>query len=155
VISGIRLQRLDAALKHRNFVLQRFAEYELEAIVDCWRAARACLPLINSTRPLNSGTDEAVLSSNFSRLSEGHDKLIEALGRHEPFLPDSMVDNLDATARVVRLELSNIRYHTHFEGTWWDDGQRNQDEFARLSGTLKTQVRERATALRAESQEAR
>jgi hypothetical protein len=51
-----RLQRLDSALKHRNFLLQRFAEYELEGIVECWRSARACVPLINATRPEDSGT---------------------------------------------------------------------------------------------------
>ena len=77
-----KLQRLDAALAHRNYVLQRLAEFELEALTECWQAARACLPLINETRPINSGIDEAVLKTNYERLSEGHDKLIETLGRH-------------------------------------------------------------------------
>lgn len=54
---------------------------------------------------MDSGTDETTLSCNWA-LSDGHNKLIEALGRHEPFLPDSIVDNLDAMGRVVRLELS-------------------------------------------------
>ena len=44
------------ALKQHSFLLQRFAEYELEGIVECWRAARACVPLINATRPIDSGT---------------------------------------------------------------------------------------------------
>jgi len=29
-----KLQRLDAALQHRNYVLQRLAEFELEAITE-------------------------------------------------------------------------------------------------------------------------
>lgn len=76
-----RLQRLDAALKHRNYLLQRLAEYELEAITDCWRAARACLPVLNATRPLDSGTDEAVLTANATNLSEAHNSLIDVIGR--------------------------------------------------------------------------
>lgn len=62
-----KLQRLDAALRHRNYVLQRFAEFELEAVTECWRAARACLPLINATRPLDSGTNEEVLQKNCTK----------------------------------------------------------------------------------------
>lgn len=145
-----KLQRLDAALQHRNYLLQRLAEFELEAITECWRAARACLPLINSTRPFDSGTDEAVLQVNFTNLSEGHNKLIEVLGRHEMFLSRPVVDTLDGIARVVRLELSNIRHHEHFKDRWWDDGERNREEFQRLCSSLLGQVRERAAELRVE-----
>jgi hypothetical protein len=80
-----KLQRLDSALRHRNYLLQRLAEFELEAITGCWRAARACLPLINVTRPIDSGTDEDDLRVNAANLSEGHHKLIEAIGRHDCF----------------------------------------------------------------------
>lgn len=38
-----RLRRLDARLKHRNYVLQRIAEFELVALAECWHAARASL----------------------------------------------------------------------------------------------------------------
>jgi len=148
-----KLQRLDAALKHRGFVLQRFAEYELEGLVECWRAARACLPLINATRPDDSGTDEAVLSSNYSMLGDAHNKLIEILGRHEPFLPDPIVENLDAMGQVVRMELSNIKHRPAFQGTWWEDGARNREQFSRLNVALKAQVRQRFNELRAASEE--
>src|SRR3990167_1183091 len=120
-----RLQRLDAALQHRNYVLQRLAEFELEAITECWRAARACLPLINATRPHDSGTDEGALQARYTDLSEGHNKLLEALGRHEIFLSQAVIDVLDGIGRVVRLELSNIRHHEHFKGSWWDEGEKN------------------------------
>lgn len=146
-----RLQRLDAALKHRNYLLQRLAEFELEAMTECWRAARACLPLINATRPLDSGTDDVVLEANFASLSEGHNKLIEVIGRHEMFLSKPVVDTLDAIARVVRLELSNIRHHKHFEGSWWDDGERNRGEFQKHCDALLGLVRQRAVELRAET----
>jgi hypothetical protein len=74
-----KLQRLDAALKHRNYLLQRLAEFGLEAITECWRAARACLPLINATRPDDSGTDETTLQANCTNLSEAHNKLIDVI----------------------------------------------------------------------------
>ena len=146
-----KLQRLDAALKHRNYVLQRLAEYELEAVTECWRAARACLPLINSTRPIDSGTDEAVLEKNWASLSEGHNRLIDTIGRHEMFLSGTVVDTLDAIARTVRLELSNIRYHERFKDPWWEEGAKNREEFQRLCTSLLGQVRERAGELRAET----
>lgn len=145
-----KLQRLDAALRHRNYVLQRFAEFELEAITECWRFTRACLPLINTTRPLDSGTDEEVLQKNYANLSDAHNKLIDAIGRHEVFLQVAIVETLDGIGHVIRLELSNIRHNEHFKGTWWEDGERNRNEFKTLCNTLLKQVKSRAGELRAE-----
>lgn len=146
-----RLQRLDAALKHHNYLLQRLAEFELEAITECWRTARACLPLINATRPPDSGTDETILQANFTNLSEAHNKLIEVVGRHEMFLSKTVVDTLDAIGRVIRMELSNIQYHKHFEGSWWEEGEKNRSEFKQLCDSLLTQIRDRAGELRVET----
>lgn len=146
-----KLQRLDAALQHRNYLLQRLAEFELEAITECWRAARACLPLINATRPYDSGTDEGMLQRNFANLSEAHNKLVETMGRHELFLPTAVVETLDGIGRAIRKELSNIRHEEHFEGSWWEDGKKNRDEFKRLCDALLQQVKSRTAELRAES----
>ena len=146
-----KLQRLDAALQHRNYVLQRLAEFELEAITECWRAARACLPLINATRPYDSGTDEGTLQTNFANLSEAHNKLVETMGRHELYLPTAVVETLDGIGRAIRTELSNIRHNEHFKGSWWEDGEKNRDEFKRLCDALLQQVKGRAAELRAES----
>lgn len=146
-----RLARLDAALQHRGFVLQRFAEYELEAIVECWRAARTCLPLINSARPLDSGDGpeaEDTLTSAYSALSNGHNILIENIGRHEPFLPDAIVQTLDTLSQVLRFEMSNIRHHPHFQGTWWTEAAENQRVFAETCSQLQRQVRQRTSELR-------
>src|SRR5688572_2273001 len=41
------LRRLDAVLGHRSYLLQRFAEMELEGLRECWTMARACLPAVN------------------------------------------------------------------------------------------------------------
>ncbi len=143
------LQRLDAALQHRNYVLQRLAEFELEALTECWRAARACLPLINATRPPDGGIDEDTLRLNFVNLSDGHNKLIEAIGRHEIVLSPSVIETLDAIGRVIRLELSHIRHHEHFRGPWWEEGDKNRGDFQRLCNLLLGQVRDRAAELRA------
>lgn len=144
-----KLQRLDAALKHRNYVLQRFAEFELEGITECWRAASACLPLINAIRPYDSGTDENVLQTNYANLSAAHNKLIETIGRHELFLSSAIVDTLEVIGRVIRGELSNIRHDEHFKGSWWKDGERNRGEFKQLCNALLKQVKSRAGELRA------
>lgn len=60
-------------------------------------------------RPRDSGTDEDVLQTNFAHLSEGHNKLIEVLGRHEIFLSPAVIDTLDGIGRVVRMELLRRR----------------------------------------------
>src|SRR5947209_19434584 len=73
-----KLHRLDALLEHGNFLLQRFAEFELEALTECWRAARACLPLLNATRPYDSGTNEDVLVANAKLLGDAHNVLLAA-----------------------------------------------------------------------------
>ncbi|SRR5258708_21395682 len=143
-----KLKKLEASLEHQNYVLQRLAEFELEAITECWRAARACLPLINATRPHDSGIDEDVLQARYTDLSDGHNKLLEALGRHEIFLSPPVIDVLDGIGRIVRLELSNIRHHEHFKGEWWEQGEKNLEDFKQLCDALSIQVRARAAELR-------
>lgn len=132
-------------------MLQRLAEFELEATTECWRAARACLPLINATRPHDSGTDEKILQIHFKNLSDAHNKLIEVVGRHEMFLSSAVVDTLDAIGRVIRAELSNIQHDEHFKGSWWKDGEKNRGEFRQLCNELLDQARGRAGELRAEA----
>lgn len=149
------LQRLDARLEHRNFVLQRFAELELEGLADCWRAARACVPLLNETRPINSGTDTEVLRRNTERLVDGHNKLIEVVGRHEVFLPPGIVRTLDRMSELLRLELSHIRHHPAFQDRWWEEGEQNQRHYADLVKDLLMQMKERATTLREEEEAGR
>jgi hypothetical protein len=146
----VKLRRLDAALEHHNFLLRRFAEFELEAITECWRAARACVPLLNSTRAIDSGTDEGILAVRKQELSDAHNALLSTIGRHEPFLPDDVAGKLEAIRRVVALELSNIHHHRHFEGDWWDKGEANQRALKELTDGLLTHVKARANELRAD-----
>lgn len=144
-----RLRRLDAVLQHGNFMLQRFAEFELEAITECWRAARACLPLLNATRPEDSGTNEDALQANVARLSDAHNALLTTVGRHEPFLATPMADTLHSIALVVRRELSQINHRPHFVGDWWDQGARNQKELDDLINLLLGMVKVSVVAIRA------
>jgi hypothetical protein len=146
-----RLQRLDAALQHRNFLLQRFAEFEVEGLTECWRAARACLPLINGTRPHDSGTELARLNTSTAQLSEAHNTLIEAIGKHEVHLTDPIVEKLDGLGRVLRLELYQIGHRKPFEDDWWEQGEKNRGEFKSLCDELLTLVRARVAALRSEA----
>lgn len=74
------------------------------------------------------------------------------MGKHEPFIPAEMVATLDEIARTIRLELSHIRHHEHFVGTWWEEGERNSREVKRLTDALLEQVRRRAAQLRAEQE---
>jgi hypothetical protein len=58
------LARLDAALEHRNLVLQRLADIELQGLRECWQRARECHVHVNGLRPVDSGTDERANSSS-------------------------------------------------------------------------------------------
>lgn len=148
-----KLHRLDALPEHGNFLLQRFAEFELEAITECWRAARACLPLLNATRPYDSGTNEDVLVANAKLLGEAHNVLLAAVGRHEPFLAPAIVEELNAIGYVVRLELSHISHHARFKDTWWEDGEKNRVTLQAHSDALLALVQARMAQLRAKAEE--
>ena len=89
------LQRHEHALGHRSFLMQRFAEMELEALRECWRTARACLPAINAPRAINGGTDLADLARDTEALRVAHNALLESLNKHEPFLGDDVVELLE------------------------------------------------------------
>lgn len=143
-----KLARLEATLEHGNFLLQRFAELELNAITACWQKARACLPLINAIRPHDSGTNKDLLTARAEELGDAHNELLEVLGQHEPFLPPAMAVAMDQIGRVVRLELSQIRTHKAFEGDWWEKGAKNQADVATLTGALLVLVKQRIAELR-------
>jgi hypothetical protein len=150
-----RLHKLEATLEHGNFLLQRFAEFELEATRECWSAARACLPRINATRPADSGTEETTLQENFRHLAAAHDNLLGKLGQHEPFLIRAIADNLESIGQAVRRELSQIQHSPHFKGKWWDQGESNRNEVKRLSDALLELVKNRIRELRASAENAR
>jgi len=146
-----KLQRLDAALIHKTYLLQRITEFELEALTDCWRAARACLPLINGTRPHDCGLDPERLKTATAQLSAAHNSLIETLGKHEVHLPKAVVDTLEAIGRTVRLEILQLQTRTPFEDVWWEQGEKNRDDFKGQCDTLLHQVRTRVAEIRAEA----
>ena len=104
--------------------------------------------MINDTRPVDSGTDEDRLNAAWSALGTAHNQLLIAHGRHEPFLPDAIIQSLETIGRIVRLELSYISHHPHFEGDWWEDGERRRDEFEAMLSLFRQQVRDRAAELR-------
>jgi hypothetical protein len=145
-----KLRRLDSRLTHGNFVLQRLAEAEMEGITACWRLASKLLPLINGVRPPNSSKDVAALMGRANDLSEGHDKLLDELSEHEPFLPAAIRDTLNVMTRIARVELTMVSTDKPFETPqWWKDGKQNRDEMGAMHGQLLTQVKERLLELRA------
>lgn len=88
---------------------------------------------------------------NARRLGDAHNVLIEVLGKHEVFLPDSVTTLIGALARTVRLELSHIQHHERFGGSWWDEGEANQLAFKATCDELRALVRLRTAQLRAET----
>lgn len=148
-----RLRRLEAALKHGTYVLQRLAEFELEAIEQCWQAAWSVVPRLNATRPVDSGIDEAVLTSRANELAEAHNKLLEAVGRHRPFLDDAVTELLNKMGQVARLELSQIAHHEHFKGDWWEKGAQNQVDLKALEDALHLLVQAKLMTLRQAAQD--
>jgi hypothetical protein len=149
------LRRLDRTLEHGNFLLRRAAEFELEALTETWRAARVCLPLINATRPVDSGKDLAALTRNTALLSDAHNALVETLGRHEPFLPDDIAITLDEIRKAVAQELHQIQHQQPFANKWWEEGAANQAAVKTRSDALLVQVRSRNRLLREDAERSR
>ena len=148
-----RLRRLDSRLKHGNFVLQRLAEAEIESITACWRLASKLLPLINSVRPHNSSKDVDALMERAKNLSAGHDKLLDALSEHEPFLPPAITDTINEMTKLARMELTIIQSDEPFEPEWWKDGSENRKEMKALHHQFLGQVKDRLLEIR-QTQEA-
>lgn len=143
-----RLKRLESALTHKNFIQQRFAELELDAITTCWRTSRQLLPLHYAVRAADSGTDETSLQERARALAESHDEALASLQQHEPFLPQEIADTMDEVLTIVRAELSDIQHHEHFVGPWWDEGQRHHEAVGALTNRMLEQVKTRTSALR-------
>lgn len=126
------LSRLNAALQHQNFVLQRLAEIELNGIHSCWRAAITGHHLANGVRPVDCGTDAEDLRSRVRALASAHDTLLTLIGKYDPFMDEGVRTILHDVARVLRLEISQAS-HDAFTTRWWDQGDENR-------ATLETQV---------------
>ena len=146
------LRRLDAALGHRSYLLQRFAEMELEGLRECWTKARACLPAINAPRAINSGKDLDELRVRVEFLRTAHNELLETMSKHEPFLPESVVTLLEQVRQKANLELIQIGSRKPFEGggpgiDWWDQGRKNQEAVSQLTDALKLVVKARIVEL--------
>ena len=149
------LKRLDAALGHRSFLMQRFAEMELEGLRECWQKARACLPAINGPRGMNSGTNLDEFRTRTEVLRVAHNSLMESLGNHEPFLPEPVVTLVEQVRQKVNLELLQIGTQEPFTSggdgkDWWDQGHENQKAVNNLTEALKVVVRARVVELTTE-----
>lgn len=125
------LARLDAALEHRNFLLQRLAELELQGIRECWQHAKQCHHLVNGLRPVDRGVDNEALEGRLRQTGAAHDELLTKLGEWEPFLAAEFVGPLREARRVIALELSQARRNPFNANGWWEDGHNNRAAFRR------------------------
>jgi hypothetical protein len=148
-----KIKRLESRLEHGNFLLQRFAEYEFQALTECWRAAKACEPLLNAMRP--DDADKAALPANAKALSIAHDRLLRVTGRHAPFLPQVSSRALDSMTRILRLEISNYQTDKDFVLDLKDKGLKNRSEFEALVNVLLAEVQQRVSELRNEAERQR
>jgi hypothetical protein len=141
------LARLDATLQHQTFLLQRFADIELQGMVACWSRAVHSMHLLNGIRPLDSGTDRDALESRLAELTEAHNGLLSEYGKHDPFLHASVSQLLADITRLLRLELSQARREV-FEPRWWDQGDTNRQRGEELRTSLRVAIQARVSELR-------
>jgi hypothetical protein len=141
------LARLDAALEHRNLVLQRLADIELQGLRECWQRARECHVHVNGLRPVDSGTDEDAFRERWKALGEAHNAFLSKLGEFEPFLEDPITDLLEKIRYVVALEISQSQ-RERFTSHWWDQGTENQEKCKRLVEDLRVAIRARVAEFR-------
>lgn len=141
------LARLNAALQHRNFVLQRLAEIELNGLHSCWRAAITAQHLLNGVRPHDCGTDAVALRERVAALASGHNTLLTLAGKYDPFLDGSIRDLLYEITKTVRLELAQAERGA-FASEWWDQGDRNKAAMELQIATLRANVQRRVAFLR-------
>jgi hypothetical protein len=141
------LSRLNAALQHQNFVLQRLAEIELNGIHSCWRAASSGQHLVNGVRPVDCGTDAEALRVRIKQLAAAHNTLLALIGKYDPFLDQDVRTILHEIARVLRLEISQASREA-FTSRWWDQGEENRAALETQVTGLRAAVQLRIAALR-------
>jgi hypothetical protein len=113
------LARLDAALEHRNFLLQRLAGLERQGIRECWQQAKQCHYLVNGLRPVDCGTDRDALSSRLNETRAAHNALLTKFSEWEPFLSPGFCELLRQVRRLVALELSQAGRDAFNPDGWW------------------------------------
>jgi len=141
------LARFDAALEHRNLVLQRLADIELQGLRECWQRARECHVHVNGLRPVDSGQDEEAFRARWVALGEAHNAFLSKLAEFEPFLEGPITDVLDKIRYVVALEISQSQ-RERFTSRWWDQGTENQEKCERLVEDLRLAIRRRVADFR-------
>ncbi|HEY0874257.1 MAG TPA: hypothetical protein VGD94_12355 [Vicinamibacterales bacterium] len=141
------LARFDAALEHRNLLLQRLADIELQGLRECWQRARECYVHVNGLRPVDSGTDEDLFRARWVGLADSHNALLSKVGEFEPFLEDPITDLLQKIRYIVALEM-NQSQRERFTSRWWDQGTENQQKCERLVEELRLAVRARVAQFR-------
>jgi hypothetical protein len=141
------VSRLNAALQHQNFVLQRLAEIELNGIHSCWRAAITGQHLVNGLRPVDCGNDPDALRDRLRELGNAHNTLLTLIGKYDPFTDQGVGVILHEIARILRQEISQARREP-FTSEWWDQGDRNRAALETQVNGLRAAVQLRIAALR-------
>jgi len=141
------LSRLNAALQHQNFVLQRLAEIELNGIHSCWRTAVTSQHLVNGLRPVDCGTNADALRDRLKEVGDAHNTLLTLIAKYDPFLDQTVRAILHEVARILRLEISQTRREP-FTSDWWDQGDRNRAALETQVNGLRAAVQLRIAALR-------
>jgi hypothetical protein len=141
------LARLDATLEHQTFLLQRFADIELQGILGCWKKAIHSQFLVNGIRPMDAGTDVNGLQTRLAELHRAHNELLSAYGEYDPFLDPLVSQVLGNLTQTLRLELSQARREP-FTPRWWEQGEENRATCETQIYVLRAAVQARVAALR-------
>jgi hypothetical protein len=144
------LARVDAGLEHRNLVLGRLADIEVEGMRLCWRRARRAGILLNGLRPIDSGTDLVAFQLRHLELGAAHNRLLNTYADYEPFFEDGIRSVLDELTRLLRLELSQSNRDIFKGGggnDWWDQGETNRVAYEASIEALRIAIRARVTSL--------
>jgi hypothetical protein len=142
------LARLDAALEHRNFLLQRLADLELQGLRECWQQTKQCHHHVNGLRPFDCGTDNDALEARLNETRAAHNTLLTKLGEWEPFLLAEFVGPLREARRVIAIELSQANRNRFNPDGWWEDGHNNRTALDEQIGLMLIALQQRIIALR-------
>ncbi|MEQ1761065.1 MAG: hypothetical protein ABL986_22385 [Vicinamibacterales bacterium] len=142
------LSRLNSALQHQNFVLQRLSEIELNGIHACWRYAVSASHHANGVRPNGSSNDAAALQARIRPLADTHNTLLTLTGKYDPFLPDNIRTILDEVTRLMRLEIAQAGAASFNEQNWWTQGTTNRAAIDAQITVLRAAVKLRIVELR-------
>jgi hypothetical protein len=145
-------RKLQAELDRTIHVYRVQFEIEFQALTDIWKAVSTLRSQIADLRPsmsVNSPDEdpEGKLQERFTILHEALTALQQAIDNPGPFYAEAVFAEVDKLLRIAKREELQLRVEEPFTPSWYDDGEKNKNEFNDQADVVAKVMRNRIAQL--------